>query len=385
MIQKQKTTKPKICVVSTTRLAIHFFLKQHIKGLTAFSDVFLALNPENDVYTPDLQLPVRIVPIDIKREISIFADILALWQLYKLFCCEKPDLVWSVTPKGGLLGMLAARLAGVKRRVFVFQGEVWASRSGVMRWILKLADKTCASCATHLLAVSFLERSFLERENVVPVGRVQVLGSGSISGVDINRYKPDNEVRNAVRAELGISTDAEVALFVGRLTADKGLFELAKAFQAVALTNDNIHLVIVGPDEQKITVKIKQLVGEAVAKCHILSFTHTPERFMAAADFFCLPSYREGFSMAVIEAAGAGIPTIGSNIPGVADTIEDGKTGILVRPGSSAALQTAIQRMAEDAAFRHQLGSAARQNVLNNFKSDDVVNRYVQFFRTLLP
>jgi glycosyltransferase involved in cell wall biosynthesis len=383
-MQIQESARPKICVVSTTPLTIHFFLKPHLRALSEFSDVFLALNPGNDPYTPDLQLPVRVVPISIKRDIAFFADIRALKQLYILFRREKPDLVWAVTPKGGLLGMLAAWIAGVKCRVFIFQGEVWASKVGPMRWILKLADKMCAYCATKLLAVSFTERLLLEQEKIVPAGSVQVLGKGSISGVDLERYKPDIETRRAIRGEYKIPSDAVVALFAGRLTKDKGIYELAEAFHRLSAVRDNIWLFIVGPDEQELSADIRDTLGNASAKCVFVGFSSHPEKFMAAADFICLPSYREGFGMVLIEAAAVGIPAIGSKIPGISDAILEGKTGLLVEPKNVNALQSALLQLIDDSDLRQQLGLAARQNVLNNFESAEVVSRYVDLFRSLL-
>lgn len=383
-MQIQASARPKICVVSTTPLTIHFFLKSHLRALSEFSDVVLALNPGNDPYTPDLQLPVRTVPISIKRDIALFADIRALKQLYKLFRREKPDIVWAVTPKGGLLGMLAAWIAGVKCRVFIFQGEVWASKVGPMRWILKLADKVCAYCATKLLAVSFTERLLLEQEKIVPVGSVQVLGKGSISGVDLERYKPDIETRCAIRGEYKIPSDAVVVLFVGRLTKDKGIFELAEAFSRLSAVRDSVWLFIVGPDEQELSTDIEEILGDTSAKCVFAGFSSCPEKFMAAADVICLPSYREGFGMVIIEAAAVGIPAIGSKIPGISDAILEDKTGLLVEPKNINALQSALLQLIDDPDLRFQFGFAARQNVLENYKNSEVVDRYVDLFRSLL-
>lgn len=376
--------RPKICVISTTPLTIHFFLKDHLRALADFADVVLILNPNNDSYTPDLDLPVRMMPIGIRRDIAPLADIKTLKQLIVLLRQERPDLVWAVTPKGGLLGMLAALFTGIHYRIFVFQGEVWASKKGFMRWLLKCADIICARCATHLLAVSSSERLFLESENVVPVGRVRILGSGSISGVDLNRYRSDSVARRAVRVKLGIPLDAVVALFVGRLTEDKGVLVLAEAFQNLATSRSDVWLVIVGPDEQGLTPKIKELLGATVKRCKILNFTHQPERYMAAADYICLPSYREGFGMVIIEAAGVGIPAIGSRIHGISDAIRENETGILVEVGSAAELYNAMLRLSEDTALRQQLGISARRYVTDNFSSNIVIRRYVEMFQSLL-
>lgn len=383
-VKISKIRRKKICVVSTTPLTIHFFLKAHLKSLAEFSEVVLAFNPDNDSYTPNLDLPIRIVPIDIKRQISPFADIKTLIQLIILFMQEKPDLVWAVTPKGGLLGMLAALFTCVKVRVFIFQGEVWTSKTGPIRWLLKFTDKVCAYCATDLLAVSSSERTFLEDENVVRVGKLRVLGQGSICGVDLSRYSKDSDARHSIRKELGIPSEAVVALFVGRLTEDKGVLVLAEAFRNLAMSRSDVWLTIVGPDEQGMTPKIQELLGPAGIRCNIRTFTPYPEMYMAAADYICLPSYREGFGMVIVEAAGVGIPAIGTKISGVSDAIQDGKTGILVEAGNVPELHNAMRRLTEDAVLRQQLGLSARRNVEENFSSFEVVSGYVEMFRSLL-
>lgn len=374
----------KICVVSTTPLTVHFFLRKHLEGLARFSNVQLALNPNNDSYTPVLNLPVQLKPLSIMRAISPLADILTIFELVMLFLRERPDLVWAVTPKGGLLGMLAALLVGVKHRVFIFQGEVWASKKGPMRWLLKLTDKICAFCANEVLAVSFSEKNFLADEGVVEKDRIKVLGAGSICGVDPKRYLPSAETRSAVRTELDIPEQAIVALFVGRITADKGVLVLAESFRQLAESCSDAWLLIVGPDEQEITDKIVLTLGAAANRCRVVPFTSEPERYMAAADYLCLPSFREGFGMVILEAAATGMPSIGTNIPGIIDAIQDGKTGLLVTTNCANSLYDAMLCFSSDAHLRQQMGQAARQNVLDNFNSSDVVKRYLDLFEEMV-
>lgn len=379
-------TRPvrKMCMLAATPLSIHFFLKPHLVALSQHFDVTLACNPKNDAYLPPLDLPVRQVAVGIARKISPLRDLITLFELYMLFHRERFDLVVSVAPKAGLLGMMAAKLAGVPCRVHVFQGEVWASKHGPMRTLLKLMDRITANVAHHLLAMGPGERRFLEDEGVTSLGQVKVLGSGSIAGVNLERFLPDNETRSNLRKTLGIPDDAQVCLFLGRFTADKGVFDLVHAFALSAENDPKLWLVLVGPDEEGVGLQLRSaLKGETARRMVIEGFTHTPERYLAAADFLCLPSYREGFSVVVIEAAAVGVPTIGSRIYGVGDAIIENETGLLIPPGNVMQLSDAISLLATDKVFRGKLALSGRARVENEFEQNKVVAGYVDFFRHL--
>lgn len=376
---------PKMCVLAATPLTVHFFLKPHLVALSHHFDVTLACNPQNDAYLPPLDLPVHQVAVGMARKISPLQDLITLFELYRLFRRERFDLVVSVVPKAGLLGMLAAFLVGVPYRVHIFQGEVWASRRGLMRGLLKAMDRVIAKSATHVLAVSQSERQFLEEQGVARSGQVRVLGSGSISGVDMVRFRPDPEARSNFRKVHGIPDDAVVCLFLGRLTADKGVFDLVQAFALSGEKNPKLWLVLVGPDEEGVSQQLRfALKGETTRRMLVEGFTHTPERYIAAADFLCLPSYREGFGMVVIEAAAAGIPSVGSRIYGVSDAIVEDETGLLVPPGDAMQLAVALSRLAGDEALRARLALAGRTRVENEFKQEKVVAGYVNYLEGLL-
>lgn len=376
---------PKMCVLAATPLTVHFFLKPHLVALSHHFEVTLACNPKNDAYLPPLDLPVHQIAVGMERKISPLRDLITLFELYRLFRRERFDLVVSVVPKAGLLGMVASALAGVKLRVHIFQGEVWASKHGLMRGLLKAMDRVIAKSATHVLAVSQSERQFLEVQGVARSGQVRVLGSGSISGVDMARFRPDPEARSSLRKERAIPDDAVVCLFLGRLTADKGVFDLVQAFALSGEKNSKLWLVLVGPDEEGVSQLLRSsLKGETARRMLVEGFTHTPERYIAAADFLCLPSYREGFGMVVIEAAAAGIPSVGSRIYGVSDAIVEDETGLLVPPGDATQLAAALSRLAGDEALRAHLALAGRTRVENEFKQEKVVAGYVNYFQGLM-
>ncbi len=371
-------SKPRVCVVTTTPLIVHFFIRPHLLALARQCDVTLILNMDNDSYAPPMNLPVRVISVGIMRSLAPLRDLTCLYRLYRLFRREEFDQVWALVPKAGLLGMVAGRMAGVPSRVLVFQGEPWATRAGIFRWILKTADRITAICAAHLLAVSSSEKQLLESETVVAAGRLRVLGGGSICGVDLDRFKPDEAIASGVRTELNIPRDAVVAVFIGRMKREKGVLDLCEAFSTVG-EETGLHLVFVGPDEDGLGPQMDARLRGCAARVRRVGFTPEPERYIAAADFICLPSHREGFGMVVIEAAATGIPAIGSKVSGVSDAIIDGVTGLQFEAGNVRQLAQALIRLAGDAVLRRQMGSAARARVAGQFEQTSVVERYVSY------
>ena len=327
---------------------------------------------------------VTFVPLAIPRRIAIAGDIRALVGLWRLFRRERFDLVQSITPKAGLLAMVAAWAAGAPVRVHWFVGQVWATKRGVARWILKTLDRVTAGCSTHLLADSVSQRAFLVAERVAPEGQITVLGHGSVCGVDIERFHPDATARTRIRAQYGIPADAVVSLYLGRLNREKGLPELAEAAARAGRRCARLHLLIVGPDEGEMRESLEHTLAEMASRVTFVGFTPHPEAFMAAADIFLLPSHREGFGATVIEAAACGTPTIGTRIYGLTDAVADGETGMLVSVRDSTALADAIIRLVEDDRLRVAMGDAARRRVERCFTQAHLTTAAAAYYDRLL-
>lgn len=368
-----------ICVVSATPLSIYFFLRPHIQALSKNFDVAVIFDPRNDTYLGDIRLAVNVSPINMARKLNLIQDLISLFNLCKYFRKNHFDLIVSVAPKAGMLSMIAATLTSQATRVHIFQGEFWASKKGLFRFILKQADALSANLAHKVLAVSHSEKSFLAHKKITRLEKIDVLGEGSIGGVDTARYQFSSDARLRVRQELEIPQEAIVALFMGRIVADKGVFELTKAFLEQYAACSNLYLLIVGPDEDRIKDTLFFELGCAQDRARFLGFTHHPEQYMSAADFFCLPSYREGFPVSVLEAAAAGIPTIGSSIYGISDAVKDGETGILVSPRNVKELSDAIALLYGDRKLRVEMGYNAKERVFSLFQQDVVVKRYVDY------
>jgi glycosyltransferase involved in cell wall biosynthesis len=371
----------KLCYVATIPAVVHAFLRVHIQAAAKKYQVTVICNTaEKHLLTG---LNARFIFLPIERKPSPWRDMLILFQLFKLFRREQFDIVHSIMPKTGMFAMSAAYLAFVPVRIHTFTGQIWVTQQGVKRILLKWFDKLIVGFATCILADSPSQRDFLVSEGVLPPGKAKVLGAGSICGVDPLRFHPDPEGRQAVRHELGITQDTKVILFVGRLNRDKGMLDLAVAFDAIARQHKDVALLLVGAEEDVSFSRIQEICSAARDRLHYVSFTATPERYMAAADIFCLPSYREGFGMTIIEASACGVPAVASRIYGITDAVADGKTGLLYPAGDVPALTQALLRLIVGDELRQQMGNAARERALAMFSSESIAREMVALYDML--
>lgn len=372
----------RLCYVATIPAVVHAFLRGHIEAAAKEYAVTVICNSAEQYLLQGLSARVIVLPI--QRKPSPWSDLLVLLRLFFLFRGERFDIVHSIMPKTGLLAMLASCLAGVPVRIHTFTGQVWVTKRGLQRWLLKRFDKLICRFASCVLADSPSQQSFLLEEGVLSSSKARVIGAGSICGVDTKRFVPSAETRQRVRRELGIAQDARVILFVGRLNLDKGMRELAAAFGSLIDSHLNTELLLVGTEEDVSFREMLDLCPSARGHMRHLSFTAAPERYMAAADVFCLPSYREGFGMTIIEAAACGLPCVASRIYGITDAVADGETGLLVPPGDVPALGQSLNRLVCDDSLRRQMGNAARVRILRLFRSEKVTGEMVQLYNSLL-
>lgn len=364
----------KICFVLTIPFTLNAFLRPHLERLSKIYDITICVNMDDSAILPIVPRGVQLVQLDIVRPIALWADLKTLFTLTRFFRHEGFDLVLSMTPKGGLLAMIAAWLAGVQRRVHCFTGQVWTTRRGLLRQILKSMDRLIGLCATRLLTDSGSQRQYLIDQGVVGAGKIEVLANGSMAGVDVSRFHPNEGARRLVRSQLGIEQDTCCLLYVGRLTREKGIADLMAAFKRLGSNYPKLHLLLVGPDEEGFDSLLSDL-----SRVHRVGYTQVVEDYMAAADVFCLPSYREGFGLVLIEAGAVGLPVVASRIYGITDAVVEGETGLLHRPGDVADLASKLEALIKDAPLRRALGEAGRRRALEMFEAELVTVAMADF------
>jgi glycosyltransferase involved in cell wall biosynthesis len=376
--------KRNIVFVASHPMSVVTFMLPHIRALKDMVTVQVLVNTTDSTLLQQRGVDVRIEPVQVVRPIAPWADIKALWNLYWRFKRIRPLAVHTITPKAGLLGMTAAYLARVPVRMHSFTGQVWVTRKGLMRWLLKAADQCTFAMATDALVDSPSQRDFLIQEGVLTAAGSAVLGAGSICGANTQRFCPNSNALQAVRSEIGTAPDALVCLYLGRLNRDKGVLDLAAAFAQVAAKHPQAELWVVGPDEANWFEQMQALLGDAMGQVKRVGFTPEPERFMQAADVFCLPSYREGFGSSVIEAAACGVPALASRIYGLTDAVAEGRTGWMHEPGN---VQDLAEKLDDLLARPDELvarGVAAREHAMTMFAEETITAAMVQFYKKRL-
>lgn len=378
-----ENNKKKICFVVAVAGTAKSFLRDHIKALREDYDVYLVGNIKDAKEVEMLDL-TGWKQIDIERQISLSNDLKVVCQLSSYFKRIKFDAVHSVTPKAGLVCALAGFLAHVPIRIHIFTGQVWATRRGAMRFMLKSFDWLIAKLNTHILVDGNSQKNFLVQQGVISKTKAHVLGDGSISGVNMVRFNPTVDTRIAVRKELSITSDKVVFVFMGRLNHDKGLYELLPAFNRLVETNKSVFLLLFGMDEENIAATFGQYNNLTRENFMYYGATHEPQRMLQVGDIFVLPTYREGFGSSVIEAACLGLPTITSDAYGVLDASVPGKTGLQCRVGDVDSLYACMKELADDAEKRKTLGATGRKRVQEKFAGAVVVKHWKEYYDKLL-
>lgn len=371
-----------ICFVVATPFTVNGFLLDHLRELSKEHEVTLCMNLSLYDCSPALATyNIRIIDVPLERKISLFSDIKAFWILYWVFVKNRFDAIHSVTPKAGLLAMIAALVSGTPNRFHTFTGQVWANYQGLRRNFFKKIDRLIVLASSKTFADSPSQINYLVDQKVAKKNGISTLGSGSISGVNLERFKSDPQIRDHLRSEYGANEETCVYLFVGRLCKDKGIFDLLQAFKEINQDSGKTALWIVGPDEEGIQAQLSNSSDLCGSNIIWMGSTFAPERYMAAADVLVLPSYREGFGSVIIEAAACGLPAIAYRIPGVIDAVIDQRTGLLCSAGSVDELFKAMLFMLFDKSARIRLGDQAQIYAQEKFSSILVTQAWLDFYR----
>ena len=315
--------------------------------------------------------------IQFARKISLFLDVICLWKLITVMASVKPDITHSATPKPGLLSALASSVCRIKLRFHTYTGQVWMTKRNFSRLFFKKVDKFINLMCTQTLADSLSQKQFLEREFGPQSKPIMVIGEGSVSGLNLKKFSKSAATRKRIRSELMLDEKKFLAIFLGRVTKDKGISELLDAYSYFQKTDVKQHLLICGPIEGE-----KYQVQDFLSLPNItyLPVTNVAENYLNAADVLVLPSYREGFGKVVIEAAAVGIPSIGSDIIGLKDAIKDGKTGLLVPSHSALHLIDAIDSLSSNHERRIRMGIDAEKRARELFDDEQFLNHVLDFY-----
>lgn len=330
----------------------------------------LATTPDDAALRTAAREEVALHGIPMARKVSPVTDVRALAKWVGLLHRLRPAAVNVSTPKAGLLGGVAAWMTRVPKRIYVVRGLRLEGTRGFLSKILWVMEWITMKAATDVVFVSpSLARACAER-GLLDKSKSWQIGSGSSNGVDseaVYRRATTADV-NALRESLDLNEDDFVVGFVGRITRDKGVHTLVRAFNNPKLYA-NARLVAIGPmADGDLGESLKQLEG----RVRWVPPTDDVWAYLSIIDVLCLPTIREGFPNVVLEAASAEVPTITTTATGAIDSVVDGVTGLLIEPGDTEALVNAVNEMASDQELVSRMGRAARQRAVSEFKPERI-------------
>ncbi len=330
---------------------------------------------------------IRTIAVDIERSISPFKDVVSLYRLYRLFRKEKPFMVHSITPKAGLLTMVAAYLAKVPRRIHTFTGLLFPTQSGLMKKLLLFLDKVICYCATHVYPEGNGVKNDLINYRVTKKP-LKVIGHGNVKGIDLQYFDPmpfDQNIRATNRKTHRISPSDFVFIFIGRLVNDKGMNELVNAFCRLVQLHPNVKLLLVGPVKGETDILPEQTWN--MIKTHkdivFVGAQKDVRPFFAMSDALVFPSYREGFPNVVLEAGAMGLPSIVTDINGSNEIITEGKNGVIIPSKDEEALLQSMTNFVTNPELIRALAHNARAMIVSRFERKYLWKEVLQEYKRI--
>ena len=319
------------------------------------------------------------VAVPMERHISVVNDLKSLIRMIGVFRKEKPQVVHSMTPKAGMICMVAAWLTHVPVRIHTFTGLVWPTATGMKRKLLMMTDWLTCACATHVIPEGQGVLNDLKNGGITKKP-MKVLGYGNVKGVDMERFSP-------ARFAVTKNPDVFTFVFVGRIVSDKGINELVEAFVKLHDKHKNTRLVLVGNYEHNldpVSDKTRQLIetNDGI-EARGAKYGDDLLQMYVDADCFVMPSYREGFPNTVLEAGAMGLPSIVTDINGSREIIENEKNGLIVPAKDADALYVAMERMLTDTAVRSTMKQNARQMIESRFEKNFVQSCLIEFYKSI--
>lgn len=383
-------SKPRLLRITTVPISLHklihgqpLFMKKN--GL----DIFLASSDGPEISRIEEENNTYVVKLPLTREITPFKDLWALLITYKNIKKINPQIVHTHTPKAGIIGMLASYLARVPNRFHTVAGLPLMEAKGLKKELLKRIEKVTYACATNIYPNSYGLKKYICQNGLCASKKLKVIGNGSSNGIDVTYYKRKEEIiqkGDQARKQYNISDDVIVFCYVGRLVGDKGINELLKAYDTIKKNNSSCVLLLVGPREEKLD-PLKDETKSYIAKDQSIKevgYVDDVRPYMAIADIFVFPSYREGFPNVVLQAGAMELPCIVTDINGNNEIIIDGKNGIIVPPKDIEQLSKAMLELMENPSKRKRLSSQARKHIVERYQQIYVWNELLKEYKSAI-
>lgn len=372
----------KLIRVSTIPTSLNTFCRGQLNMLSSYFEVVALSSPGEELDEIACREHVRTISVPMQRHISLLKDFVSLCRLIYVFHKERPSIVHSMTPKAGLLSMVAAWITRVPVRIHTFTGLVFPTAHGLMQRILMLMDGITCFCATNINPEGQGVKRDLERFSITRKP-LHIVANGNVRGIDLQYY--DRTPKVMVAADNLKRTNCFTFCFVGRIVADKGINELVEAFCKLYEENPAVRLLLVGRYEEDLNPLEKETIN-SIHTCKAIE--HVGQQadvrpYMAASDALVFPSYREGFPNVVLEAGAMGLPAIVTDINGSNEIIENEKNGLIIPPKDTQALFLAMKEFATNSTLIQNMARNTRQIIADRYEQKMIWGELLAWYQSL--
>jgi glycosyltransferase involved in cell wall biosynthesis len=379
--------KNKLIRITTVPISLEKLLSGQLQFMNAYYDV-IAISAEKEALEKlGVSQNIAVFPLPMTRKITPLKDILAVIKLYFFLIKTKPFIVHTHTPKAGIVGMLASKLANVPIRLHTVAGLPLLEETGFKRKILDFVEKLTYKCATKVYPNSIGLLEIINQNKYCSSSKLKVLANGSSNGIDTTFFSPDvvtHEKKQSLTNELEINANDFVFIFVGRLVKDKGLNELVNAFNALQSELTTIKLLLVGDFENDLDPLLPATENIINTNKNILSvgYQNDVRPYFSISSALIFPSYREGFPNVVLQAGAMNLPSIVSNINGCNEIIIANKNGLIIPVKNEEAIYNAMKELATNSSLFNELKNNSRQMITSRYDQKLVWEAILSEYRT---
>lgn len=373
----------KLIRTSTIPASLENLLKGQLKMLSKYYNVLAVSSPGDDMETIEEREGVRTIAIPMERRISLIKDFISLIRLIVLFAKERPDMVHSITPKAGLLSMLAAWITRVPVRMHTFTGLVFPTATGKMQKLLIVMDRLTCFCATHINPEGEGVKRDLVNYNITSKP-LHIIANGNVNGIDLEYFDKTPEV-----VEKACSYKKEGTFtfcFVGRMVRDKGINELVHSFLRLYQKDERVRLLLVGPFEKEldpVLPEVEEHILHHPGICY-MGYQNDVRPFLVASDALVFPSYREGFPNVVIQAGAMGLPAIVTDINGCNEIVLPDLNGVIIPSKDEQALYESMKYFASHPVEVERMAANARPLIASRYEQRIVWNALLDEYKSII-
>ena len=380
--------KPKLIRITTVPLSLDKLLSGQLHYMNSFYDVVAISSGKEYLERVGKRENVRTFHLEMSRKITPIHDLIAVLKLFWFLRNEKPHIVHTHTPKAGIVGMLAAKLAGVPHRLHTVAGLPLLETSGMKRTVLDFVERLTYACATKVYPNSFGLATIILQNNYCKATKLKVLANGSSNGIATSFFNPElfsDSQNQLLRKQLGIHSTDFVFIFVGRLVGDKGINEMVAAFTSLNRKQPHAKLLLVGDYEPELDPLLPETMSVIGNDASIISvgFQSEVRPYFSISNCLVFPSYREGFPNVVLQAGAMGLPSIVSDINGCNEIILKNKNGIILPVKDEQALYEAMNLICIDENLYHDLKNNSRQQIVAFYEQKIVWNAILSEYTVL--